>query len=192
MPSRSLAPLAPTLSSPAVGGELVHPEELASLAGEVAARQRTRNTRRTYAACYRQFVALLVVRLGRPPRRGDLTALTVRAYRDQLEADGRTAATIAHHLSALRRLAAELDADPAIQRVRADRVAPREPRALVAGEYAALLAVPDRRSRAGVRDLAVLYLLGDAGQGRARARPVRPTSKVWWIASWQRRSATVT
>jgi hypothetical protein len=53
----------------------------------------------------------------------NLTPETVRAYCDQLERGGRTPATVAKHLSALRQLAQALDADPAIRTVRSQRVA---------------------------------------------------------------------
>lgn len=99
----------------------------------------------------------------------DLTPETVRAYRDQLERAGRTPATIAKHLSALRQLATALDADPAIRTVRSQSVARGEPRALSGEELARLLRMPDRRTRKGKRDLALLHLLGSAGLRRAEA-----------------------
>ena len=137
------------------------------LAGEAAAAQRAVNTRRSYAGVYRQFCAHLAAVHGRTPVLEDLAAQAVRSYRDQLEREGRSPATVAHHLSALRQLADRLDVDPAIQRVHADRVAPREPRALERAEYERLLAMPDRRTVAGRRDLAVLYVLGEAGLQRS-------------------------
>ena len=91
----------------------------------------------------------------------------MRAYRDQLERAGRTPATIAKHLSALRQLAPALDADPAIRTVRSQSVARGEPRALSEEEFARLLRMPDRRTRQGKRDLALLHLLGSVGLRRA-------------------------
>jgi integrase len=97
----------------------------------------------------------------------------VRAWRDQLEDDQVAATSIAARLSAVRKLAAALAADPAIHQVHAARVAPGEPRALSLEEYGRLLAMPDRRTRAGRRDHAVLLLLGDAGLRRGEAAALR-------------------
>jgi site-specific recombinase XerD len=149
----------------AVVGQLLDPAGLAARAAEVAARQRSPETRRTYAAVYRSFGTFL----GLDATAEDLTPETVRAYRDQLERAGRTPATIAKHLSALRQLATELDADPAIRTVRSQSVARGEPRALSGEELARLLRMPDRRTRKGKRDLALLHLLGSAGLRRAEA-----------------------
>jgi site-specific recombinase XerC len=106
-----------------VTGELLDPADLLTRAAEVAARQRSPETRRTYAAVYRGLCAFL----GPDATAEHLTPETVRSYRDQLERAGRTPATIAKHLSALRQLAAALDADPAIRTVRSQGVARGEP-----------------------------------------------------------------
>ena len=150
-------------AGPAV--DVLDPSGLAARAPEVASRQRSPDTRRTYAAVYRTFTAFL----GPTASPEDLTAQAVRSYRDQLERAGRTPATIAKHLSALRQLAQALDADPAIRTVRSQSVARGEPRALSQDEFARLLRMPDRRTRQGKRDLALLQLLGSAGLGRAEA-----------------------
>jgi site-specific recombinase XerC len=114
---------------------------------------------------YRIFCAFL----GPEPMAEDLTPERVRSYRDQLERAGRTPATVAKHLSALRQLAQALDADPAIRTVRSQSVARGEPRALSKDEFARLLRMPDHRTRQGKRDLALLQLLGSAGLRRAEA-----------------------
>ena len=114
---------------------------------------------------YRTFCTFL----GPQPPPAGLAAETVRAYRDQLEGAGRTPATIAKHLSALRQLATALDGDPAIRTVRSQSVARGEPRALSEEEFARLLRMPDRRTRRGKRDLALLHLLGSVGLRRAEA-----------------------
>ena len=149
----------------AATGELLDPAGLVSRAAEVAARQRSPETRRTYAAVYRSFCAFL----DPEATAEDLTPETVRSYRDQLERAGRTPATIAKHLSALRQLAEALDADPAIRTVRSPSVARGEPRALGGQEFARLLRMPDRRTRKGKRDLALLHLLGSGGLRRPEA-----------------------
>ena len=127
----SLSPIGGTLATAkSVRGEVLDPDALIPVALEIARRERAPNTRRAYAAAYRALDAFLAQRHGRPARRQDLTALTVCAWRDQLEDDQVAATTIAARLSAVRKLAAALDADPAIHQVHAARVAPGEPRAL--------------------------------------------------------------
>jgi site-specific recombinase XerD len=74
------------------------PGSLAELAAEVAARQRAPATRHTYAGVYRAFAAFL----GPDATSADLTPETVRAHRDALERGGRSPATVAKQLSALR------------------------------------------------------------------------------------------
>jgi site-specific recombinase XerD len=93
----------------------------------------------------------------------------VRAYRDALERAGRSPATGAKHLSALRGLAVELGVDAQLHTVRSARVARGEPRALSHDEWSRLLRMPDRRTPQGRRDLALLHLLGWAGLRRAEA-----------------------
>jgi hypothetical protein len=58
-------------------------------------------TAQSQASCWTAQVWRSVRRRGPEATAEDLTAETVRAYRDQLERAGRTPATIAKHLSAL-------------------------------------------------------------------------------------------
>ena len=53
-----------------------------------------------------------------------------------------------------------------MREVRGAKVGRREPRALSAEDYTRLLQMPDRRTTAGKRDLALLHLLGTAGLPR--------------------------
>ena len=149
----------------AVAADVVDPDGLGVRAAEVAARQRSPQTRRTYAAVYRSLLAFL----GEHASVEDLTAEAVRAYRDALEDADRTPATIAKHLSAIRGLAAAVGADADVRTVRSASVARGEPRALSHEEYARLLKMPDRRTSQGRRDLALLHLLGSAGLRRSEA-----------------------
>ncbi len=178
-----------------VVGEVIDPGSLAELAARVAGEQPGKLTRDTYAGVYRAFGAFV----GPGAGASALTPDSVRAYRDRLEQLERSPATIAKHLSALRTLAAALD-DDGVDRVRGARVARGEPRALSAEEYARLLRMPDRRTRQGKRDLALLHLLGTAGLRRAevcavllddvderhrsgdgRLRKAIPHSTSWWV-----------
>jgi len=124
--AQQLQPSAPTPAT-AVAGELVDPGALGARAAEVAARQRSPETRRTYAAVYRAFGAFL----GPEATPDDVIAEIVRAYRDALERAGRSPATVAKHLSALRGLAEALGVETQqLRTVRSDRVGRGEPRAL--------------------------------------------------------------
>ncbi len=149
----------------AVRGEVLDPACLAVRAAEIARRQPSPATRSTYAGVYRAFCAGLGVHVGPDA----LTAERVRAWRDSLETRGCSPATIAKHLSALRTLADALGADPQISKVRSQTVARGQPRALTGDQFARLLRMPDRRTRRGKRDLALLYLLGTAGLRRSEA-----------------------
>jgi integrase/recombinase XerD len=178
-----------------LAGEVLDPVSLTMLAASVAANQPARLTRQTYAGVYAAFCQFL----GPGARASALSPDTVRGYRDRLERANRSPATIAKHLSALRTLAAALEID-GVDRVRGARVARGEPRALTAEEYARLLRMPDRRTRQGKRDLALLHLLGTAGLRRAEAcavllddvderhragdgrlRKAIPHSTSWWV-----------
>ncbi|MDQ6807228.1 MAG: site-specific integrase, partial [Actinomycetota bacterium] len=164
MSEKELSPTAAALST-GVAGEVLDAAALAARAAEVVARQRSGETRRTYAAVYRAFTAFL----GPQATVEDLTPAAVRAYRDVLERASRSPATVAKHLSALRGLADAVGADAAMRSVRSARVARGETRALTHDESTRLLAMPDRRTRQGKRDLALLHLLGTAGLRRAEA-----------------------
>jgi site-specific recombinase XerD len=81
-----------------------------------------------------------------------------------------TRQAVAKHLSALRGLAEALGVETQqLRTVRSARVDRGEPRALTHDEWARLLRMPDRRTRQGKRDLALLHLLGSAGLRRAEA-----------------------
>jgi hypothetical protein len=69
--------------------EVVDPAGLAARAAEVAACQRSPETRRTYAAVYRSFSAFL----GPDAQPADVMPEAVRAYRDALEHAGRSPAS---------------------------------------------------------------------------------------------------
>jgi integrase/recombinase XerD len=164
MPLRSELVLADGLEA-LVHGEVLDPGSLVVRAAEVALRQPAPATRATYASVYRAFCGHLSPTAGVDA----LSAESVRCWRDSLEALGRSPATIAKHLSALRTLADALDADPQIGKVRSQSVARGQPRALSQDEYARLLRMPDRRTTRGKRDLALLHLLGTAGLRRSEA-----------------------
>jgi hypothetical protein len=122
---------APVPARVATAIDVVSAGALTARAAEVAARQRSPQTRRTYAAVYR---SLLRSSASRPAWRP--TPETVHAYRDALELADRTPATIAKHLSAIRALAATVGVDADVRTVRSQSVARGEPRALSQEEFA--------------------------------------------------------
>ncbi len=148
-----------------VRGEVLDARSLTAQAAEIARRQPAPGTRATYAGVYRAFCVGLGVHAGLDA----LNAQSVRAWRDFLEAQGRSPATIAKYLAALRTLADALGLDPQIAKVRSQTVARGQPRALSGEEYARLVRMPDRRSTRGKRDLALLHLLGSVGLRRSEA-----------------------
>ena len=91
----------------------------------------------------------------------------VAAWRDELTAQGLSASTVAQRVSAVRRLAAAIGADPLVAQVRCTQVQPERPSALSDRELSALLARPDLRTTIGVRDRAILELLARAGLRRS-------------------------
>jgi integrase/recombinase XerD len=131
---------------------------------------RRENTRRAYKAAYRAFAAFATVRLGgRPVDAVDVDRDLVVAYRDHLAGAGAAASTISARLSALRSLAAALDLDARIARVKTANGEQPTVAALTEKQYDKLLAMPDRRTTVGRRDCALLHVLGDAGLRRSEA-----------------------
>jgi integrase/recombinase XerD len=155
----------------ATAGELVGvPGSFLEPALAFAQEARRENTRRACKAAYRAFAAFATVRLGGGPvDADDVDRDLVVAYRDHLSAAGAAPSTISARLSALRSLAAALDLDPRIARVKtATGEQPTVP-ALTEKECDKLLEMPDRRTTAGKRDRALLHVLGDAGLRRSEA-----------------------
>ncbi len=148
-------------------GTLIGDSELAARALNVAESQAVSSTRDTYASTYAAFVAFLDARTGRPPRMYDFDRVALIAYRDQLAGSGRSSATIAKQLSALRTLAGALCLDPAIAQVKSQQVPRPAPRSLTVAEYNGLVALPKLNTRRGRRDHAILRVLGECGLRRS-------------------------
>lgn len=139
----------------------------------LAARQRTENTRRAYAATYRSFCAFLETD-GRPSTVEALTTKALRSYCESLQSHGRSQATVARHLSALRSLAQGLGVTQASQgEIKVERQPAQPPPMLTDDEYEALLGMPDIRTPRGKRDLAIIRLLGDCGLRRSELCALR-------------------
>lgn len=96
------------------------------------------NTRRAYATAYRGFAAFLHERHDQASLQ-TFTVTAVAAWRDELTAQGLAASTVAQRVSAVRRLAAVIGADPLVAQVRCTHVQQERPSALSDRELSALL-----------------------------------------------------
>ena len=148
------------------GGELELVDAFAERALAIAASAAAPNTRRAYATAYRAFAAFLHARCG-DASIATFTVAAVAAWRDELTAQGHAPSTVAQRVSAVRRLAAAIGADPLVAQVRCTHVQHERPAALSDWELSALLARPDLRTTIGVRDRAILELLARAGLRRS-------------------------
>jgi integrase len=144
-----------------------------------AARASTAGTRRQYASIYRTFATWLAAELGRPPLVADLDADVIAAYGRHLTAGGGRGgapgapATVRVYVSMIRALAPELGLKDQAADVRVPRHEPGPPETLTDVDDTNLLRVPDRRSREGKRDYALLRVLGELRSPLHRAAPTR-------------------
>jgi integrase/recombinase XerD len=128
---------------------------------------------------YRGFATWLAAQLGRPPLVRDLDADVIAAFGRHLTAGGgrggapAAPATVRVYVSMIRALASGLGLKDQAAVVRAPRHEPGPPETLTDADYQNLLRVPDRRSREGKRDYALLRVLGDCGLGSAELRRLR-------------------
>jgi integrase/recombinase XerD len=129
------------------------------------------HTRRSYDRALSRFLAWYQA-AGAP----GLTKATVQRYRADLEGQGLAASSLNVHLSAIRKLAAEAadngllapELALGIARIRgARRLGTRAGNWLTPEEATALLNAPDRSTRIGLRDRAMLALLVGCGLRRA-------------------------
>ncbi len=157
------------------GGVVIDDTSLDQLADDVAGRQGASTTRRTYGAAYRTLLGHLRAHHGLGPGPVPVEAFSPRAivsWRNALEQAGRAPSTIAVYLSAVRLLAAELGVD--VGPVKAGKVKRGQPRELSDRELERLLKQPDRRTRIGKRDHAMLLLMADAGLRREEVADLHP------------------
>lgn len=148
------------------GGEVELVDAFIERALAIAASAAAPNTRRAYATAYRAFAAFLHERYGDASVH-TFTVGAVGGWRDELAAQGLSASTVAQRVSAVRRLAAAIGADPLVAQVRCTHVQQERPTALSDRELSALLARPDLRTTIGIRDRAILELLSRAGLRRS-------------------------
>ena len=82
-------------------------------------------------------------------------------------------ATVRVYVSMIRELTSELGLKDQAADVRVPRHEPGPPETLTDADYTNLLRVPDRRSREGKRDYALVRVLGDCGLRSAELRGLR-------------------
>jgi integrase/recombinase XerD len=144
--------------------ELVEAFEKRALA--IAGSAAAANTRRSYATSYRAFAAFLRARYGEASLQ-TFTLQAVAGWRDELTRQGLAPSSVAQRVSAVRRLAAQIGADPLVAQVRCTHVQHERPSPLSDLELSGLLAHPDLRTTIGTRDRAILELLARAGLRRS-------------------------
>ena len=148
------------------GGELELVDAFTERALAIAASAAAPNTRRAYALPTALSPRFLHERYGEATAQ-TFTVAAVAGWRDELTAQGLAASTVAQRISAVRRLAAAVGADPLVAQVRCTHVQHERPNALSDRELSALLARPDLRTTIGVRDRAILELLARTGLRRS-------------------------
>jgi integrase/recombinase XerD len=148
------------------GGELELVDAFQERALAIAASAAAPNTRRAYATSYRAFAGFLRARYGEACVE-TFTLAAVAAWRDELTHQGLAPSSVAQRVSAVRRLAAAIGADPLVAQVRCTQVQQERPSALSDLELSQLLARPDLRTTIGIRDRAILELLARAGLRRS-------------------------
>ncbi len=154
------------LTLPASRGEVELVDAFEQQALAIAASAAAPNTRRAYGTAYRAFAMFLRARHGEASVE-TFTLASVASWRDELASQGLAASTVAQRVSAVRRLAAAIGADPLVAQVRCTQVQQERPSALSDLELGQLLARPDLRTTIGIRDRAILELLARAGLRRS-------------------------
>jgi integrase/DNA invertase Pin-like site-specific DNA recombinase len=132
-------------------------------------RQRSHETRAHYAAIYQRFLDWLAGELGRPPTRQDLSGdilarwIAQRATAGGHGGRGLSPASLRLESSALRQLLRHAGRPELAANLRASRRQASPPETISPDQYARLLGVPDLGTPTGVRDRAILRLLGEVG-----------------------------
>jgi integrase len=132
-------------------------------------RRRSHRTRAHYAAIYRRFLAWLADELGRPPTRRDLSGdvlarwIAQRASVGGHGGGGLSPASLRLECSALRRLARHAGRPELAASLSTSRRHAPPPETISPAQYERLLGEPDLTTPVGVRDRAILRLLGDVG-----------------------------
>ena len=166
------SPVVGVAASPASGGPAGGPAGghlLGAVAALAAQTRPSPKTRADYAAIYDRFTAWLAAGLGRAPLVDDLDLARLLAWRNHRERTGGrsgrgvTHATLRVELAALRALARQAGRPELAAALRAPSGQGAPPVTITRAQYERLLAMPDRTTRIGRRDHAILRVLGDTG-----------------------------
>ena len=132
-------------------------------------RRQSHRTLAQYAAIYRRFLAWLAGELGRPPTGQDLSGdvlarwIAQRATAGGHSGRGLSPASLRLECSALRQLVRHAGHPELAASLHTSQQQASPPEAISPDQYERLLAVPDAETPAGVRDRAIVRLLGDVG-----------------------------
>jgi integrase/transposase len=132
-------------------------------------RRRSDGTRAHYGAIYRGFLAWLAEQLGRSPTRQDLSGDVLARWIAQRASVGGhgggvlSSASLRVECSALRQLARHAGRPELAASLRASRQQAPPPETISSAQYERLLREPDLTTSVGIRDRAMLRLLGEVG-----------------------------
>jgi integrase/transposase len=137
--------------------------------GILRRRRRSDRTQAHYAGIYRRFIDWLVDEIGRPPTGEDLSDdvllrwIARRARVGGHGGRGLSSASLRLECNALRLLVRHAGRPELAAVLRTSRQHAPPPATISPAQYEQLLGAPDLRTPAGVRDRAILRLLGDVG-----------------------------
>jgi integrase/recombinase XerD len=132
-------------------------------------RRRSHGTEAQYAAIYQRFLAWLADELGRPPTPQDLSGHVLARWIAQRASvgghggGGLSSASLRQECTALRHLVRHAGRPELAATLHASRQQAPPPETISPAQYERLLLEPDPTTAVGVRDRAILRLLGDVG-----------------------------
>jgi integrase/recombinase XerD len=152
--------------------------------GPANRRRRSHRTQKQYAAIYQRFLAWLADELGRPPTPQDLSGhvlarwIAQRASVGGHRGGGLSPASLQLERTALRHLVHHAGHPELVAALHASRQAP-PPETISPAQYERLLLEPDPTTPLGVRDRAILRLLGDVGLRPSEVCALRLGDFIW-------------
>ena len=150
-----------------------------------ARRRRSHRTRAQYGAIYRRFLAWLADELGRPPTAEDLSGdvlarwIAQRASVGGHGGGGLSPASLRLECSALHQLARHAGRPELATSLHASRQHAPPPETISPAEYERLLLEPDLTTPVGIRDGAILRLLGDVGLRPSEVYALKLGDIIW-------------
>jgi integrase len=148
-------------------------------------RRQSQRTRAQYAAIYRRFRDWLADELGRPPTPQDLSGevlarwIAQRASAGGHGGGGLSPASLRLECTALRQLVRQAGRPELAASLHASRQQAPPPATISPDQFERLLLAPDLSTRVGVRDLAVLRLLGDVGLRSSEVCALKLGDIIW-------------